>query len=225
MKILALDAATEACSAALFDNGVVTEGFQIAPRRHAQLLLPMALELLADAGYAWADLDALAFGRGPGAFTGLRIAAGMVQGLALGADLPVVPVSNLAALAARCLRRCRGKRVLVVNDARMGEVYWAGFAGCADRGPPVAVAAEQLSSPAWLGEQPLRGDWQPAGNGWAAYPDALAVLARRLPPVREQHPHAEDIARLAAVACAEGAVVAADQALPVYIRDQVVQRP
>ncbi|GAB4353090.1 MAG: hypothetical protein Kow0060_03270 [Methylohalobius crimeensis] len=124
MRILAIETATEACSAALYLDGVVEERFQVAPRRHTHLILPMAEALLAEAGLTLSALDGLAFGRGPGSFTGLRIAAGVIQGLAFGADLPVVPVSTLAALAWQVFDEGAADCALAALDARMGEVYW-----------------------------------------------------------------------------------------------------
>ncbi|MDN5862631.1 MAG: tRNA (adenosine(37)-N6)-threonylcarbamoyltransferase complex dimerization subunit type 1 TsaB [Salinisphaera sp.] len=221
MKILALDAATEACSAALYDDGSVDERFAIAPREHARLLLPMAQALLQRGGYGWRDLDALAFGRGPGAFTGLRIAAGLIQGLALGSQLPVLPVSNLAALAARSMRLHGAQRILVVNDARMNEVYFCSFDGSDKQGAPIPLGPEQLVDPARLCDQVGDCQWLPAGNAWAACAAPLAPLAARLAAPLECHAHAEDIATLAAVAFARGEAKSAEQALPVYLRNQI----
>ena len=146
MKILAIDAATEACSAALLRDSVVEERYDVIGRGHAERLLPMADELLREAGLAARDLDAIAFGRGPGGFTGLRIAAGIAQGLAAGSERPVLPVSNLAAVAALAARVSQQTRVLVCMDARMGQVYWAAF-DCSGAAP-VALTAESLSDPA-----------------------------------------------------------------------------
>src|SRR3569833_3307602 len=127
MKLLAIDTATEACSAALYLDGAVNKRYVLAPREHALLILPMIDELLRDANLSPLELDAVAFGRGPGAFTGLRIAAGVAQGIAYGADLPVVPVSSLAALAQGCYRERGVTRVLATIDARIGEVYWGAY--------------------------------------------------------------------------------------------------
>lgn len=234
MKILALDAATEACSAALYDDGETSERFELAPREHAHLLLPMAQALLADAGWRLADLDAFAFGRGPGAFTGLRIAAGLVQGLALGAGLPVLRISNLATLAARTMARHGAQKVLVVNDARMDELYCGAYERAAapdgqGSGAGVSLRAlspEQVLPPAALAAEAYDANWRAAGNGWAAQEQGLAKLRLRLAPgVAEIHPHAEDIARLAALAYARGEAVAAHEALPEYVRDDVARKP
>ncbi|MES1944241.1 hypothetical protein PC39_09005 [Salinisphaera sp. PC39] len=225
MRILALDAATEACSAALWRDGEMAERFEIAPRRHAELLLPMARELLAEAGLRLTDLDAIAFGRGPGAFTGVRIATGVVQGLAYGAGLPVAPVSDLAAQAARCARERGARRVLCLQDARMREVYWGAFE-CGDPDRPEPAGPERVSEPATLSPERFDADWHGAGNGWEAYPEALAGLRERLGEVGAvTHPHAADIARLAAVMVERGETVDAAHAVPSYVRDDVARKP
>ena len=122
--LLALDTATECCSAALLHDGTVTARSEVIPRQHAQRLLPMIEELLGERQLRLQDVDALVFGRGPGAFTGVRIATGMVQGLAFAADKPVIAVSNLAALAQRAWREHGAETVAAAIDARMDEVYW-----------------------------------------------------------------------------------------------------
>ncbi|MGB5065729.1 MAG: tRNA (adenosine(37)-N6)-threonylcarbamoyltransferase complex dimerization subunit type 1 TsaB, partial [Candidatus Competibacter sp.] len=132
MKLLALDTATDACSAAVWVDGVVHERYELAPRRHAALILPMIEAVLAEAGLRPAQLDAVAFGRGPGAFTGVRIAVGIAQGIAFAADLPVVPVSTLAALALGVGRETGHARLAVALDARMSEVYWGTYVVTAD---------------------------------------------------------------------------------------------
>jgi tRNA threonylcarbamoyladenosine biosynthesis protein TsaB len=168
MKILAIDTATEACSAALLVGGHVTERYEVLGRGHAEHVLPMVDSLLAEAGIALATLDAIAFGRGPGAFTGVRIAVSVVQGLAFGADLPVVPVSDLAALAARAAVQHDARRVLACMDARMQQVYWAVF-DVSEPARPVALTTEQVTDPA----QVALPDGTPcfgAGHGFAAYP-------------------------------------------------------
>ena len=225
LKILALDASTEALSVALVDETGAREfeRFEIAPQAHARRLLPLAEELLASAGLALADMDGFAFGRGPGAFTGLRIAAGLVQGLAGGLDRPVVPVSTLSALAARCQRDETVDFVRVVQDARMGEVYVGDFRR-GDDGAPEALGPERVIRPADLDAAAETDDCIRAGNGWPVVAEARALDADVLAP-RHTWPHALDIARLASPLLARGAGVAAAQALPVYVRDDVARKP
>lgn len=215
MKLLALDTATEQCSVALAADGGVFERRQLTQRGHAELILPMIDEVLAEAGLRLSDLDALAFGRGPGAFTGVRIAVGVVQGLALGADLPVIPISNLAAVAQQEAEP--GARVLVCMDARMGEVYWGMFV-VDEEGLAVSVSEERVSAPGQVdaGCNPTCA----AGTGFAAYP----ALAQRFASVRidaQRLPRAAEIARLAGREWRHGRAVPAERALPVYLRDRV----
>ena len=157
----------------------------------------MADALLGEAGLGVGDLDVIAFGRGPGGFTGLRIAAGVAQGLAAGAGLPVVPVSNLAAIAAASARETGAVRILACLDARMGEVYWAAYEW--DGVSPQALTEERLSKPQGV-LPPEPGTWQGAGSGFAAYPEIAERLGQRLAGVDGGRlPHAADIARLAAL--------------------------
>jgi tRNA threonylcarbamoyladenosine biosynthesis protein TsaB len=220
MKVLALDAATEACSAALLAGGRLTERYEVIGRGHAERLLPMADELLAAAGLTPGDLDGVAFGRGPGGFTGLRIAAGIAQGLAAGAGRPVLPVSNLAAVAAGCHRGTGAPFVLACLDARMGEVYWGAFDCRGD--VPALVGEEHLGAPAGV-TLPPGASWRGAGHGFAAYPEiaqrlGLATVdAARLP-------RAADMARIAGIELTAGRGRAPAEGVPVYLRDDVVHR-
>ena len=224
-RILAIEAATEACSVALIIDEEVQERFEIAPRRHVALLLPFAEALLADAGMGLAQLDAIAFGRGPGSFTGLRIAAGMTQGMAFGADLPVIPVSTLAALAQGVVCEPGVTQVLAALDARMKEVYWGAFITGSD-GLVQAQGEERVCAPAQV-EVPRPGDWIGAGSGWDTYNDVLAArCALAESAIRYQHqPHAADVARLAAGVLAQGGALPPEQAIPVYLRDNVADKP
>ena len=216
--LLALDTATEACSVALLHNGQVFSRYAVIPRLHAQRILPMISEVLAEAGIAKSALDAIAFGRGPGAFTGLRIAVGVVQGLAFGLERPVLPVSNLAAIAQRAYREHQAEQVAVAIDARMNEVYW----GCYTQvdgevrlqGMEAVLAPEHAQLP-----RTAQGEWFAAGTGWQAYAEHFAV------PVygRDEHllPHAEDVLSLARGMWQRGEAVTAQEAQPIYLRDQV----
>jgi tRNA threonylcarbamoyladenosine biosynthesis protein TsaB len=221
MKLLALDTATEACSAAVWVDGAVLERYERAPRRHAALILPMIEAVLAEAGLDVMRLDAIAVGRGPGAFTGVRIAMGMAQGIAFAADLPVAPVSTLAALALGVARETGQARIAAALDARMNEVYWGVYAVAGEDAEP--LGEERCCAPEAVAAPP--GDWFGAGGGWAAY---AGTLARRL-TVRGWRsdccPRAGDVARLAAAPSRRDAWVAAERALPVYLRDKVVVKP
>jgi tRNA threonylcarbamoyladenosine biosynthesis protein TsaB len=225
LRLLAIETATEACSVALMLGHEVRERFEIAPRRHAALLLPFANALLADAGVALGQLDAIAFGRGPGSFTGLRIAAGMAQGIAFGAGLPVVPVSTLAALAQGTVQEYGVQQVLAALDARMQEVYWGAYR-CAAGGLVEALGEETVSTPARVA-LPAGGRWSGAGSGWASNAQLLGprcgisagdIHAR-------QQPHAGDVARLAAAVFERSGGVPVQEAIPVYLRDTVAAKP
>jgi len=217
MKILALETATEACSAALNIDGEIRERFEIAPRGHSALILPMLESLLAEADISLQQVDALAFGRGPGAFTGVRIGVGVAQGVAFGADLPVLPISTLAALA----QATDAARVLAAIDARMDEVYWGryqrGESGLMRLQGEECVAAP-AATPAVNGE-----DWLGAGSGWGVYGDSLCARHAGQVSVQapEALPRAAAVSQLGAAAFAAGEAVSAEQALPVYLRDKV----
>lgn len=223
MRLLALDTSTESCSVALLLDGEVRLRTEITERSHAELVLPMVDALLAEAGLALGDLDGIAFGRGPGAFTGLRIAAGVVQGLAFGAHLKVAPVSSLAAVAAQ-VEATPGAAVLVCNDARMGEVYWGVFS-LETGGIVSALAPESVSAPALVGEgAPIAS--HAAGNALLRHPVLAERLAAQGLRLHEGLlPRADAIARLGARMLAAGEGLPADQALPVYVRDNVARRP
>jgi tRNA threonylcarbamoyladenosine biosynthesis protein TsaB len=217
MIILALETATEACSAALLCDGEVLERYRVVPRGHTRLILPMLDELLAEASVSLTQVDALAFGRGPGAFTGVRIAVGVVQGIAFGADLPVVPVSTLAALA----QGAAAGRVLAAIDARMGEVYWGAFERNS-AGLMVVSREECLALPAQV-PRPMNDGWHGAGSGWQAHGEVLVAHLGGVVATLDGGalPHAGDVARLGAAGLVAGQVVSAEVALPVYLRDQV----
>lgn len=217
MKLLAFETATQACSVALYVDGEVRERFEVAPRRHAELSLPWAEALLADAGIARSQLDAIALSRGPGAFTGVRLAIALAQGIALALDRPLVPVSTLAVLAARA----EGVRILAAIDARMGEIYAGTFLRVGDA--LEATSAETVGAPA---EYDLAGtdeDWHGAGTGFAAADDVLQVrLAERFTHIDATAlPHAADLARLAAAAFAQGKAIAPERVEPAYLRNNV----
>ncbi len=222
MKLLAMDTATEACSVALWVEGEVKECFEIAPRRHTSLLFPMAEQLLAEAELSLQQLDLLAFGRGPGSFTGVRVATSTIQGIAFATDLPVLPVSSLSALAQGALRELGARRVLAAIDARMGELYWS---TCVAEGETVRPEGEERLVTPHAVPVPRGEGWLGVGSGWATASDVLKErLQRQICGIRpECFPHAQDIARLAAHASARGAKpLPAERAQPVYLRNRVV---
>lgn len=221
MNILALDTATESCSVALLAADTLIERSDLTPRRHAEFVLPMAESLLAEAGLARSQLDGVAVGCGPGAFTGVRLAVSVAQGLAFALDIPVVTVSSLAALAMEA--PADETAVLAVIDARMGEIY----AGAFRRGEDELVEAiddEHVCKADDLA-LPAADAWHVVGTGWGAYEDALR---RRLPSAprctdAERYPQARHVARLAVPRFAAGHTLAPEEALPVYLRNKVAQ--
>jgi tRNA threonylcarbamoyladenosine biosynthesis protein TsaB len=217
MNLLALETATEACSAALLKDDEVMERFQVSPRGHSQLILPMVDELLAEAGITIQQVDGIAFGRGPGAFTGLRIAVGVTQGIAFAADLPVIPVSTLAALA----QGCEANRVLAAIDARMDEVYWGVYQRNSD-GWMTIEGKEEVLPPGEV-TLPEGNGWFGAGSGWESYGSKLKAHCRQQISGfdGQRLPRAGEVARLGAVNFRAGNVIKAEQAMPVYLRDQV----
>ena len=225
MRILAIDTSAEACSAALLTESDLEQRFTIAPRRHGELVLGMVEEILAQAGLGLTQLDALAFGRGPGSFTGVRIATSVVQGLAYGADLPVVPVSTLAALAQGHNRSQGVSRCLAAFDARMGELYWGAYV--LDAEGLMRLHGREEAAPAERVRLPNGPGWHGIGSGWAVYGEVLGLrlgdcLESVTPDARCE---SRDIAVLAAADFALGKSVAAERALPVYLRDKVTATP
>jgi len=234
MKILAIDTATEACSAALYIEGRavnsgITSRYEVAPREHTRLILKMVDELLAQAGVTVSSLDAVAFGRGPGSFMGLRIAAGVVQGIAFAHDIPVIPVSTLKAIAQRAHEQTGNRNVMVAIDARMDEVYWAKYSLAEQSwlldGEEQVISPDKLQLAEFLAEDDK--PWVGAGTGWASY-------AERLLPGRETHlhailddcfPSAEVIVKLAKEEFRLGNTVPAAEAIPVYLRNDVARKP
>lgn len=165
MKLLAVDAATEACSVALLTGDSIYERHVVSPRGHAQRLLNMVDEVTTEAGMTLKSLDAIAFDRGPGSFTGVRVGTSVTQGLAFGADLPVIPVSSLATIAQGVWRETGHTQVLSVIDARMGEVYWGYY--IAKEGVMELQGTEHVTKAEAI--TPADGEWYGAGTGWHAY--------------------------------------------------------
>ncbi|MDO6568682.1 tRNA (adenosine(37)-N6)-threonylcarbamoyltransferase complex dimerization subunit type 1 TsaB [Alteromonas sp. 1_MG-2023] len=238
MKILAIDTATEACSVALNTGNDIVSRFEICPQQHSQRLLPMLDEVLKDAGLVLADLDLLAFGRGPGSFTGVRIATGMIQGLALGSGLKVAGVSTLGAMAQQALtaKQTETKHtetrqaswVVCATDARMGEVYFAIYKSengllkevVAEQVCPPEVAVEHINDTIAASQDEVVGEFEPVGTGWQAYP-ALEALLLEGREVSIQFPDAVYMLPLAEQRAQEGDVQIASDVKPVYLRDKV----
>lgn len=226
MKLLALDTATENCSAALWLDGRVFAREQELGRGHAERILPMIDELRASAGIGLAQLDAIAVGLGPGGFTGVRLGVSVAQGLAFGAGLPVVGISNLAALAQRALdARPEAGGVLVCADARMGEVYTGAFRRSVD-GLAEPAGDERVCPPGEVALEPVSGHWIGVGRGFRAYPELSQRLGGALAAVEaDLLPDAASMLRLAARAFREGLAVEAAKLQPVYLRNDVAWPP
>ena len=235
MRLLALDTSATACSVALHCEGETIEQHQLAPRDHTRLILPLIDELLSRCQCAFADLDAIALGVGPGSFTGLRIAAGVAQGLAFGADLPVVPVSSLAAIAQGGFRAAANPvlRAVVCMDARMGEVYLGEFERIAEG--LVATAPERLLKSGDVNVAPWRERSRSSlalGSGWPCVVNASESESGAIASLDRFQgffaqidinaiPHAADIAALGLAGLKRGEVVEPWQVEPTYLRDKV----
>ncbi|NOQ87788.1 MAG: tRNA (adenosine(37)-N6)-threonylcarbamoyltransferase complex dimerization subunit type 1 TsaB [Gammaproteobacteria bacterium] len=238
MKILAIDTSTEACSAALYiddeashvnNSKNITSRYQLAPREHSRLILKMIDDLLTEAALSVSVLDAIAFGRGPGSFMGLRIAAGVVQGIAFAHDIPVIPVSTLKATAQRVYQETGSHHVLAAIDARMDEVYWAAYSLKDQQwllhGEESVISPDKVSLPKMADQSEVT--WVGAGTGWASYKDRLLqALNCQLSTISpECFPNAEVIVKLAVDEFRSGNTVSAAEAVPVYIRNDVAKKP
>lgn len=223
MKLLAIDTATEACSAALWIDGEVQEERVLAPRGHAERILPMVERLLGAAGLSLGQLDALAVDRGPGSFTGVRIGISVTQGLAFAADLPVHPVSSLAALAQGAWHAAGATRVLSLIDARMDEIYWGSYVL---QDQVMTLSDAEQVSPAELVLPASGVPWLAVGTGYRQYRERLPAELRHAghPDSELDLPRASHIAELAAGQADQHPAVPAEQLEPVYLRNDVVQR-
>lgn len=217
MNILALDTSTDFCSAALWRNAAVIERAVPAGQSHSSLLMAMVDEVLAEAGLPLAAVDGIAYGEGPGSFTGLRIACAVAQGLAFSSDIPVAGVGTLRAMAAAC----GAPRVICCLDARMQEVYHAAYIPGADNAW-IEVSAPRVCAPAAV-PLPEGTGWTGCGSGFRVYAEVLQQrIGGCLSGVRPDIvPLARDIARLAAPVFAQGRGMPAELAAPVYVRDKV----
>jgi tRNA threonylcarbamoyladenosine biosynthesis protein TsaB len=221
--MLAVETSTEACSAALYIDGDVRERFEIAPREHTKLILPMIDSLMADAELKPQQLDALAFSRGPGSFTGVRISTGVIQGIAFGADLLVVPVSTLAAIAHGFLKSSDFNCAYTAMDARMGEIFWGVYQK--DLQGYVELVGEEAVT---LAENIIVPEMQGIGigSGWGVYPDELShCLGDLLLGIEADHlPRASAIVELGVMGFEKNQAVAVEKAMPVYLRDKVAKK-
>ncbi|UGQ48058.1 tRNA (adenosine(37)-N6)-threonylcarbamoyltransferase complex dimerization subunit type 1 TsaB [Massilia endophytica] len=214
--ILAIETSSELASCALLHGGRLFSRESSGVRTHSQSVLPMVQELLAEAGVALKDCDAIAYGAGPGSFTGVRTACGIAQGLGFGAGLPLVPVVTLEAMALACRQRHAAAEVLAVLDARMNEVYWAQYRFDGDA--PSEVLPAVLTAP---GEVSPSGSPAVCGNGVAAYPEAFAGKAFAAAVHADAMPHAAQVAQLGERAFLAGVGLPAAQAQPLYLRNKV----
>ncbi len=223
LKVLAIETATEACSAALLINDAVSERYQVVPRQQSELILPMVDDLMSEAGLSANQLDGIAFGRGPGAFTGVRLASAVTQGIAFAADLPVMPVSTLAAMAENIFQNYNTDRVFTAIDARMKEIYWAVFAR--DQDNVNTIQAEVVVAPESV-EYRDHSCGIGVGSGWRSYSDILSekVESRLVGIQPEIFPRASSIVRLGAKMLQNDGAVKANQAIPLYLRNNVTNR-
>lgn len=222
MKILAIDTATEACSAALHIDGEVVELFQIAPRQHSELILPMLDKLMNEARLQPQQLDVLAFACGPGSFTGVRIAASIIQGIALGADLPVAAVSTLATLAQQCFEDTDTQNAFAAIDARMNEVYWGIYQRNSEN-IATLLGCESVSPPSQIRQPNHKG--MGVGSGWRCYQAELLLRCQTWVDGYQENalPKASTIAKLGKEMANCNLLVPAEKAVPVYLRNNVAK--
>ena len=218
MKLLAIETSSDVGSVALLVEEKLEQQRIETPREQTERILPMIAELLATAGLPLETLDGIAFGRGPGSFTGLRVAAAVAQGLGLAVNLPLLPVSSLAAMAQGMWRTEQQERSLVAIDARMGEVYWGAYE--IRDGVAELLGTEHLSEPgsvAWTGA----GAWGAVGNGFDVYADALSGIVTAASSVQvARQPSAADLLPQALADLRDGKTRPAEDATPVYLRDE-----
>lgn len=224
MKFLALDTSTEACSVALALDGQILALDEVCPQQHSKRILPMVQQLLSDAGVSLYQLDGIIFGRGPGSFTGVRIGVSVAQGLAFGADLPVFGVSTLAAMAQAAAVQQNATEVIAAIDARMAEVYIAAYtldeAGLMQAITP-EIAAKPAALPEVLTSLSFTSQVLGVGTGWQTYPQTLQQLAPALIADSILYPSAQFMLPFASRAWQQQLFVSAEQAEPVYVRDEV----
>ncbi len=227
MNILALDTCTESCSAALLYQGEVFECFEMTQRGHSELILGMMDNVLSQAGVGISAVDALAFGRGPGSFTGVRVGVGVAQGIAFARDIPVIPVSSLAAVAQGAADELDVDAIAVAMDARMGEIYCASYQR--ENGLVKAVDDERVCPPQDFLPATMSDDsltWNGIGTGWREYDEILREgFLNKLDNVSFEHyPRATSIVKLAQFEAEAGRLLPAEQATPVYLRNNVAKK-
>lgn len=224
MKILSIDTSSSACSIALLVNDQIKQIHQVVPMQQAQLILPLINELLESSHLTLKQIDAIAFGCGPGSFTGIRIAISVAQGLGAATKLPLIPVSSLAALAQSAHDASGWKNLLVAVDARIHEIYWGAYQ--ADSAGLVnLIGKESLCLPEAVKDIPV-SDWYGVGSGWALYQDSLVKNLGFAPLMIDsgQLPTAAGVARLAALKYQKQQWVSAEEAQPVYLRNEIVSK-
>lgn len=221
LRLLAIDTATEVCSAAVWVDGKILEHYEVAGREHTQRLMTQVNQVMDDAGLTFAQLDGIACGIGPGSFAGVRIGVGYVKGLALALDRPVVGVSSLAMLALRAVREHGAEHVLAAIDARMSEIYCGAYQRTAvglveSCGPETVCAPEAMT-------KSTSASAIAVGSGWKTYRDVLLKVAGTeiMEFLPDALPHAEDALRLAVPRFAAGQGINADDLVPAYLRDKV----
>jgi len=221
MKILAIETSTEACSASLDIDDSCISRYKIAPRKHTELILPMIDSLLQEADIGVNSLDAIAFGCGPGAFTGVRIAIGVTQGLAYPHDIPIIPISTLATLAQQFSKK--NNRIAAAIDARMNEIYW-GLYKVNKYKLVETIKKEKVCLPRNI-SSPTDGNWLGVGTGWKIYAkDIESEFKCKITDIKvDVYPHAKDVIQLAKPSYVNGKFISADRASPVYLRDKIIK--
>ncbi len=220
-RLLALETSAASLSVALQVESEVFSEHLHAPRRQTELAMPTIERLFETAGISMADLDGIAFGRGPGSFTGIRVATAIAQGAGLANDIPLIPVSSMACLAQGVLRRLAAEQVLVCLDARLGEIYFGLFSS--QDGNAVLQGTEQIDVPNALPHP--QGAFGIAGSGFTVgHPNLDRIQAAAIPGDLVIEPDAVDLLQLANCAWSNQQVVAAAEAQPVYLRNRVVSR-
>jgi tRNA threonylcarbamoyladenosine biosynthesis protein TsaB len=223
LKLLAIDTTTEACSVALLNRDLIQEQYQLAPRQHTQLILPMLELLFSAANLKSKDLHAIAFCRGPGSFTGCRIAASVVQAVAFAADIPVILISSLQCLAQGAYRELKASRVIASIDAHMDEIYWASYQ-LDQENIMTEFEKEQIVNPKQI-QVSCPSPFIGVGSGWDKYNEVLCQQIKQDQLQQwypQRYPRAYDVLTLAKQAYQRGELVSAQAALPLYLREKVV---